>query len=79
MSVIAYPNKRWRHDADMHRLIGSGGGAVPAVIAAAGASTDPKHKGEFWWRVGDRLGYEPSLSQAKDMAEAAATEREKAP
>jgi hypothetical protein len=77
MSCIAYPTKRWRKDADMHRLIGSGGGAIPAVIAACGLSSDPEHIGEYWWRCGDKAEYVATLELAQQKAEEPATAREK--
>lgn len=76
-SVIAYPQKRWRRDTDMHRLIGSGDGAIPAVIAACGASSEKP--GQFWWGVGEIRGYEPTIEAAKQSAEARAVARELGP
>lgn len=67
MSYIRYPFKRWRHDADgYHRLIGSGGGALPAVLGSVFASEKPEHIGEFWWGIdGDARGYKPTIEEAK--------------
>lgn len=75
MSHIAYPNKHWRHDADgYYRLIGSGGNAIPAVIASVTPSTIEKTKGQFWWGINDQLnGYKPTLEEAKDKAERVAS------
>lgn len=78
---IYYPTKRWRYDADgYHRLIGSGNGAVPAVIASVTSSTMAEHKGEFWWGIDDTIrGYKPTIEEAKAEAERAATELEEKP
>lgn len=80
MSVVTYPNKRWRHDADgYYRLIGSGGGAIPAVIACATPSSSPDTKGQFWWGVNALIsGYKPTLEEAKAEAEKQAVRLEEA-